>query len=177
MNKPALKKAFIDDFNQDFEIYSHVSGQNIVEQTPVVIDFLIKPKQHLIDNGFDDGWVGVEVKHLKNYKQSEINSLVWQTLSYAQSRFNIGNMQVRPMFVLMHSNLSLNLQHAKQKGIPDDSSGVISFVERGNVGWIEKDEKYIWRIGFGSHGYFNIKYGRATIPNLGTKRNAGNVKC
>ena len=177
MSEPVLKDAFVRDFSKDFTIHKDVPGKSAVEEMSVVIDFLIKPKQHLIDRGFDNDWVGVEVKHLKSYKLSEINALAWQSLSYAQSRFNVDSMQVRPMFVLMHTNLSLNLQNSKSNGIPEDSSGVISFVERGNVGWIERDPKYTWRIGFGSHGYFNIKYGRAAIATLGIKRNAGNVKC
>lgn len=177
MSEPALKQAFIRDFGGDFDIHSDVSGQSIIEGKPVVIDFLMRPKQHLIDRGFDDDWIGVEVKHLKSYKLGEVNALAWQALSYAQSRFNIGTAQVRPMFVLMHANLSFNLQHARQNAVPEDSAGVISFVERGSVGWIERDPKYTWRIGFGSHGYFNIKYGRAAIATLGIKRNAGNVRC
>jgi len=177
MSEPALKRAFIRDFSEDFVIHSDVSGENLVEGRTVVIDFLIKPKQHLVDRGFDDNWIGVEVKYLKSYKLGEINALAWQAFSYAQSRFKVGTVQIRPMFVLMHTNHSLNLQCAKSNGMPDDSAGVISFVERGNVGWIERDPKYTWRIGFGSHGYFNIKYGRAAIATLGMKRNVGNVKC
>ncbi len=176
MSESTLKKSFVHDFDSDFHIRSNVSGSNIVEKKTVVIDFLIKPKQHLVKKGFDDNWIGVEVKHLKSYKLGEINALAWQALSYAQSRFLVGSEHVRPMFVLMFTNLSLNLQRAKSNGMPDESTGTISFVERGNVGWIERDPTYIWRIGFGSHGYFNYKYGRASIPTLGMKRNVGNVK-
>lgn len=177
MSEPALKDAFIRNFGKDFIIHSDVRGESLVEDKPVVIDFLVKPEQHLIDRGFDDSWIGVEVKHLKNYKLGEISALAWQALSYAQSRFKVGATYVRPMFVLMHTNRSLNLQNAENNGMPDESAGVISFVERGNVGWIEQDLKYTWRIGFGSHGYFSVKYGRAAIPTLGMKRNAGNVRC
>lgn len=177
MTESDLKCAFVRDFGRDFIIHKEVPGVNAVEEKPVVVDFLIRPKQHLLDRQFDDAWIGVEVKHLKSYKLSEVNALAWQALSYAQSRFNVESLEVRPMFVLMHANLSLNLQFAKINGMPDDSSGVISFIERGNVGWIEMDKRYQWRIGFGSHGYFNAKYGRTAIVTLGRKRNAGNVRC
>ncbi len=177
MSEPFLKRSFLRDFITDFDIQSDVPGQSLIEPKSVVIDFLMRPRQHLVDRGFDDDWIGVEVKYLKSYKLSEINALAWQSLSYAQSLFTVGQRQARPLFVLMHTNLSLNLQHAQTNGIPADSAGVISFVERGNVGWIERDPKYTWRIGFGTHGYFNVKYGRAAVINLGTKRNAGNVRC
>lgn len=177
MSEPALKQSFLREFATDFDIQSDVAGQSLVESKTVFIDFLMRPKEHLIVRGFEDGWVGVEVKQLKSYKLSEINALAWQSLSYAQSTFMIANTQVRPLFVLMHANLSLNLQNAKANGVPDSSAGVISFVERGNVGWIEQDPNYTWRIGFGSHGYFNVKYGRAKISNLGIKRTVGNVRC
>lgn len=177
MSEETLKLSFLRNFISDFDIQSNVAGQSMVEPKQVVIDFLIKPKQHLIDRGFDNDWIGVEVKHLNSYKLSEINALAWQSLSYAMSRFNVGEKQIRPLFVLMHANLSLNLQNAKKNYIPDDSAGVISFVERGNVGWIERDPKYTWRIGFGSHGYYNVKYGRAAIQSIGIKRNVGNVRC
>lgn len=177
MSEPALKQSFLCEFATDFDIRSDVAGRSLVESRNVVIDFLMRPKRHLVVRGFDDEWIGVEVKHLKSYKLSEVNALAWQSLSYAQSHFAIGSAHVRPLFVLMHTNRSLNLQNAKANGVPNDSAGVISFVERGNVGWIERDPKYTWRIGFGSHGYFNVKYGRAAIQNLGIKRNVGNVRC
>lgn len=177
MNETSLKQAFLHDFVEDFDIQNDVAGQSVVESKAVVIDFLMRPKRHLVGRGFDDDWIGVEVKYLKNYKLGEISALAWQSLSYAQSRFNVKGQKVRPLFVLMHTNLSLNFQNSKANGVPDDSAGVISFVERGNVGWVERDPKYTWRIGFGSHGYFNMKYGRSAIQNLGIKRNAGNVRC
>ena len=173
MSEPQLKKRFREQLENDFEIVPNVKGRHLIEDQEVVIDFLIKPKAHLVSEGFEDGWVGVEVKYLKEYKLGRLSKLAWQSVSYAQSEFQINGQAVRPRFVLMHANLSFNLQ--KQSNIPEQVTGLLGFLEYGNVGWFEFDPLYIWRIGFGSHGYFNKKYGKNKVENLGTKRNVGNL--
>lgn len=173
MPEPQLKKRFRQRMESDFHIYPDVRGRHLSENQEVVIDFLIKPKPHLLAAEFKDGWVGVEVKYLKEYKLGALSKLAWQSLSYGQSEFEIEGGLYRPMFVLMHANVSFNLQH--QSGIPEQLTGLLAFLEYGNVGWVEFDPKYDWRMGFGSHGYFNKKYGKNKVKNVGTKRNVGNL--
>jgi hypothetical protein len=55
MSEETLKLSFLRNFISDFDIQSNVAGQSMIEPKQVVIDFLIKPKQHLTDRGFDGG--------------------------------------------------------------------------------------------------------------------------
>jgi len=50
----------------DFNILQEVEGVHIVEKKKVRIDFLIQPKKHVIEAGFDDCWVGIGVKYFDN---------------------------------------------------------------------------------------------------------------
>jgi len=173
MTEEEIKKRFVSRAKRDFIIHAEVPGNHLIEKKTVKIDYLIYPREHLIDRGFDAAWVGIEVKFLSEYKLGKLSKFAWQAISYGQSEFRIGEKKIRPLFIAMHSNVTFNLQ--KGKDIPENLTGLLGFLEYANVGWFEFDRTYIWRIGFGSHGYFNKRNGKNSIKNMGIKRNVGNL--
>lgn len=78
--------AFLQELLQDdFNILNDKCGHSLIENTGVKIDHLLYPKSHLIENGFDPGWVGIEVKHFSEEDGSgKAAETFWQAISYNQ---------------------------------------------------------------------------------------------
>ena len=96
-----LKNNLIVNLSKDFEVLEEVWGYHPIYETRVRIDILLKAKPHLIAEGFTDEWFGVECKWVEGAigQTSKTNRLVWQSITYAQSTFEIQGNSVRPRFV------------------------------------------------------------------------------
>ena len=104
-----LKVFFRKYFKTDFFIYPEVEGTHNESGKKVIIDFIIAPRQHLLDQGFEKDFFGVEVKYLN--PESDIHSKTskafWQTITYNYSTFNIrGERILIPRSTFLFSNLS-----------------------------------------------------------------------
>jgi hypothetical protein len=134
------------------------------------IDFMAYPKDHLIQKGFDAGWIGIETKSLfSNGKRSEGNwvkqrNLLWQCLGYSLSQFIVAGTSIRPMFVLACIDAEPIAGESSYEGWKE----LISFIQRAHVGLFELMPE--WRIRFGPiQAYYSEKGGKCAVPNLGKK--------
>ncbi|MBC8434394.1 MAG: hypothetical protein H8D96_21000 [Desulfobacterales bacterium] len=187
MNEITLKKILHRALNNDFVVRPDVKGRFLVDNSPVEIDFLIYPRDHLINNGFEKFWIGVEVKS-PDVKEPVKQGLkvAWQAITYAQSAFtDIGNLltieNIRPSFVLIYPPIWEFFPKIKAVGPRNNyyeynqSYLLNSLIQKGNVGnmVLDKDLQN-WEIEFsGSQYYYSTKNGRSKIINLGTKKHVG----
>ena len=169
MKEDHIKTTTIKVLSPDFELIPEVRGRSLVEGRMVRIDFLAFPKSHLIENGFDNQFFGIEAKSVDFSQSKKINKLIWQSISYAQSEFQYNGAFVRPIFVLMC------LLSEPKFGTPgfEEWKTLSRFAQYGNVGVIEL--KPFWRVRFGDCSYYNQRRGKSAIANLGTKRNVGSL--
>lgn len=105
-DEPAQKNFLSRELSADFQILSEVRGNNLLNQDrKVILDFLLKPKKHLVKIGFADAWFGIEAKHFPNPGDSgKFGKALWQSITYQQSSFPVEETVVRPYFVLLYSN-------------------------------------------------------------------------
>lgn len=88
-------------FGKDFIFREEVSGNFIVDNTSVIIDYLMYPKNNLIEMGFEKQWFGVEVKAPGKDAKKGIQ-VSWQAITYSQSKFD----GIRPVFVLIFPKIT-----------------------------------------------------------------------
>lgn len=108
-----LKEWFKQTFHEDFHIFEECVGIHLIEDRPVRIDFVLRPKQHVIDEGFIDEPFGVEVKYLNPDKgfEKKAGQTVWQTISYYGSSFDTGRGPERLSFCQIFSNISFQEEY------------------------------------------------------------------
>lgn len=107
LNEEELKAWVIPHLEQDFEVFPEVIGEHL-SGASVVIDFLLRPRPHLLLHGFVDGFVGLEVKFIAQddgFSRKSSRAL-WQTISYTDSEFFVDGMRVPLAFAALFSNLS-----------------------------------------------------------------------
>lgn len=175
INENFLKDQIVEILNDDFLIHDNVKGQNLVEQTQVFIDYMLYPKQHLIEAGFEPDWIGLEVKFIKDFSSADRGKkshLLWQAITYSQSKFMIdeNNIDVRPYFVVVYIG-DFNFQN-------DDKSKewwtLLNLAQYGSVGWLQiiKSPSLEWVIDFNGGRYYSQKRGRGNLK-LPQKRHVG----
>jgi hypothetical protein len=167
---------------RNFVVKEEVEGTFLVDRTSVRIDFLLYPKEELIEKGFDQEWIGLEVKSPNtNEPQKKGLQVVWQAITYSQSIF--GN--IRPMFIAIHPPLEefFNTLRVYREGIenpfPYNESHLLKcLMQKGNVGTFEINSRVnSWRLVFGAgQSYFNSTSGRSKIKNIGSRRVVGSWK-
>jgi hypothetical protein len=122
----------------------------------VVIDYLLYPKQHLIDVGFDNVWFGCEVKSPigKREAHKKLLDFAKQSIDYTESDFD-GTI---PNFVVMFPGMS---HFFGDEGDDDYQHAHYfchlfrAFIQRFKVGTLSIDPKDKWHISFGSQRYFS----------------------
>ena len=103
MSEEALKTGLRQALQSDFLIYEEVTGVNILTGKKVRADFVLKATDRLIvEQGFSPDWFAIEVKWVQgvNHQTSKITKAVWQSITYAQSKFSIGDLQIIPDLLL-----------------------------------------------------------------------------
>ena len=143
----------------DFEIIEQVRGLHLIENEKVKIDLMIRPKSHLIAAGFDDCWVGVEVKFFRDPVRQigKVARLLWQSITYRQSEYDIGGLKVRPQFVLMASNIYSDT--VEEEELRKMYRPTLQVANLAMVGLLEAADKNNWNISFVSSGYMRKKHG------------------
>lgn len=101
MSEKSLKGNLVARLSKDFEILEEVWGYHSIYEARLRIDILLRAKQHLVAEGFTNEWFGVECKWVEGAigQTSKTNRLVWQSITYAQSTFEVQGSSVRPRFV------------------------------------------------------------------------------
>jgi len=149
-----------------FRVKDEVDGYFLADKTPVRIDFLMYPKQHLIDMGFVEEWFGVEVKEQGGDAKKGVQ-VAWQAITYSLSAFD-GR---RPAFILIFPPFTDFFR------TPQDAYYIKVLLQKANVGYIESDKWHIkWKIKFGANAYFYSDKGLSKTSTIATKRNVGSWK-
>lgn len=149
----------------------------MIEQTSVSIDFLLFPKPHLIADGFDPVWFGIEAKHIRDFKRGDLgkkSKLVWQSITYAQSAFYIDGDTVRPFFVLLYIGEDEFGQNESGERAAVSWRALINLAQYANVGWLSTNPRYGWVIRFGGGTYYRRGYGRGNVT-LSARRHVGSI--
>jgi hypothetical protein len=162
----ALEKEFQKIARNDFRIIFQVEGRDLIHGKNVVIDFMLYPKPHLINFGFDPVWFGVEIKHFGVPGETgKMSRFAWQCVTYKQSEFQIEAEMIQPAFVLGFSDVEHVIREA-------DSSclcqwiGMQRLVGLANVGMFyeipptRNNPDGGWRIRFSSSTYFSLSNGQ-----------------
>ena len=147
----------------DFNIAENLCGFDMIYKKKVIIDFMIFPKEHLIENGFDPVWFGLEVKHFGAPGQSgKMSRFLWQCVSYVQSEFNIDNRVIRPKCVLGFSDVEES-NHFNAESFRDYKImwlSMVRLVAFAHVGILKADispkstSTHNWSIWFSTSLYF-----------------------
>ncbi len=144
MPETILTENLIKAIEDDFEILREVSGHHSIYNKNVRIDLMLKAKSHLQEAGFTDEWFGVECKWFDTVHgaTSKVTRMVWQSITYAQSEFNINGKSLVPSFVAVYTPDNL------PKSIEDHLNKLLNLGLYGNVGRLYFYKDKSWGIKF-----------------------------
>ncbi len=172
-----LKEILIGQLNSDFILLSEISGVSDFYNKKIKIDILAYPKEHLVDNGFDPEWFGVEIKHFdKPGDSGKLSRFIWQAITYQHAIYNLKNTIIKPLFVLCFSNYESMNAH-NDSSYPKYFPGMMLIAGLGRVGnlVVFGKDKPGWRIRFATSTYFTKIAGEyKRLPYNIEKTNAGN---
>lgn len=167
-SEPELKSWFNEKLTRDFYIYPEVCGVHLSENVNVRIDYILLPKEHLINEGFQNSYFGVEVKYFnqENGFTHKTSRGLWQTISYNDSLFFLKNKEIKLKYSLIFSNLSFSkeLMLVKNYGHEMENDqlewrGMVHIANHARVGTLdikgEKDSYNGWSINFAGGTYFS----------------------
>lgn len=167
----------------DFEVEEEVSGRFLIDNTPVRIDFLLRPRSHLIDLGIAPDWFGLEVKSPlgKDSKKKGLQ-VAWQALTCAQSQFG----DRRPSFVAIYPPISEFFPFAKVLNEStsrhydfNEAHWLKCFLQKANVASFvvfPGPGRPSWRIEVGANGTMFSRNGPSDIKNVGIRKVVGTWK-
>jgi hypothetical protein len=158
-----LKNKFQRIVKNDFLVLPDINGEELVHHKKVIIDFMLYPKPHLLEAGFDPVWFGVEVKHFGVVGETgKMSRFIWQSISYAQSTFQVDGTIVKPAFVLGFSDVyEVNPENDNlHRGYLSQLTGMLRLAGLAHVGTFHEilpsKNKPLggWNIVFSSSSYF-----------------------
>lgn len=159
----------------DFYVDENWGGHHKHGGERVRYDLALRPREHLVERGFDDGIVIVEVKLFnpedKTKHDVKLRDLFWQCVAYSFSDVQLpSERRQRPLFVLYYlGGAGVNESHELEL------KTLHHFVQRGGVGRLTIETDGAWSMRFGGSFYFRSKYGRGP-HNVGTKRQTGSAR-
>lgn len=174
-----------------------MSGTGFVnrEIEHIRIDFVIKAKDELIEHGFTDKHIGIEVKHLNPITGKGFHGKssrgIFQALSYWYSgaRWNLPNASsVELATVLIFSNLSFQDESEYVFNSLDWHyrkvwRSYLSIANHANVGELVvklwNDNLASWTMEYNGAKYYSMHTGRGLVkgnPNVISKRRIGSTK-
>lgn len=180
--EPELKRDLVTLLADDFDIISEAEGRWPLDGSKLLLDFLLRPKPHIIEKGFRATAFGIEVKSpISSESVKKLLDCVLQSYTYTLCEFS----GVRPDFVLIYPEAKYFFQydfHEKYKG--DERSKfslnevrmVRRIMQRANVGELVLSERNRYEIQFAASRYFDPIRGQTRIENLGTTRRVGSSK-
>jgi hypothetical protein len=163
----------------DFEVFTEVPGIHLTENVGVKIDYVLKPKKHLIDVGFLPGPLGLEVKYLRQESNfsSRASRFVWQAVSYTDCQFNLPDGPTRLPRVLLFSNMSFEDEYNLLKGSAPNVyenekakwTALLELANHANVGNLVmvggRSNRLGWKIKFATGIYFSRFRGECSLHN------------
>lgn len=169
------RRQIAKNLSADFEVLEGLRGSHKHGGERVFYDLVARPRQHLVDQGFDDGFFIIEVKlfNLEDKTKHDLKArdLLWQCVAYSFSEIETPNGALeRPFFVLYFlGGTGFDQLHAKEL------QTLHHFVQRGGVGELSFEPKAGWTMGFGGTRYFSKLRGKGP-HNVGTKRQTGSAR-
>jgi hypothetical protein len=173
-----------------FEVWREVPGRHLTEGVSVKADYILAPKQPLVDAGFKVGPIGLEVKYLPLVHgfSPKASRFVWQAVSYTDCEFDVDGHATRLKQVLLFSNLSFEheVRELRHIGSPRSSDrskwdALVELANHANVGQFEilgqRSMWDGWKISFASGIYFSFHAKRGFMlhdKNLFEKVRVGN---
>ena len=173
-------KAWLESWvEEDFELFKEVRGTHLTEQGDVKIDYILQPRQHLLDAGFLKGPVGLEVKYLRQGAgfASKASRFVWQAVSYTDCSFDLPSGPTRLSRVLLFSNISFEQEFALLTGLSHSAYdnakvkwvALLELANHANVGNLEiygsRKDRTGWKIKFATGTYFTKYRGECELHN------------
>jgi hypothetical protein len=103
-----LKAWLVKFLAHDFDLTPEVRGVHLSGGVDVTIDYIARAKPHLIAKGFTPDPFGIEVKHFRVEEDfsSKAAKGFWQTISYTDCEFNLGEAPGRLRFGVLFSNMA-----------------------------------------------------------------------
>lgn len=153
-NEKQIKEHVEEALSIHFELLKEVPGKNKMLDQGVRIDFMCRAKPEVVERGFCGDWFGIECKFIQVGKTGGMFSrLIWQSITYVQSDFEIAGTSVSPRFVLTASNVEPPLYESGWWGEP-----AYSVARYGCVGMLLLDRgRRLWNIRFGGHDNYAYK--------------------
>ncbi|MEF1309070.1 hypothetical protein QTO01_03075 [Vibrio mytili] len=101
-SEPQLCEWFIERFSEWFYIFTEVHGNHTAEHENLRIDFILYPKEQLVEQGFHRSYFGVEVKHFlpSQGHGRKPSRAIWQTASYNDTLFDLQSSKSIPKNVI-----------------------------------------------------------------------------
>ncbi|MBC3234161.1 hypothetical protein [Pseudomonas lurida] len=146
MSETALIDRLIKNIGHDFEIRREVPGYHPMYKKNVRIDLMLKARSHLQEAGFTNEWFGVECKWSDAVQgaTSKFTRMVWQSITYAQSKFLVDGEHLVPSFVAVYTPDNLD------RIIESHLETLLSLGLYGNVGRLYFYRDLSWGIKFAS---------------------------
>ncbi|TKK20885.1 hypothetical protein EcCFBP13530_10215 [Enterobacter cancerogenus] len=167
-SEPELKAWMSNFFKNDFYIYPEVTGIHNTEKVKVRIDYVLFPRKHLVDSGFEAMPFGIEVKYFNQVKDfaHKASRGVWQAISYNDCEFSLQGRNFKLKFCLLFSNLSFSNERETLEIYSDHFDGkvmkwmgMLNVANHAKVGVLKvigkKDRVKGWTISFAGGNYFN----------------------
>jgi len=189
-SEPQLREWLESWLGQDFDFFPEVPGRH-PSGKGVQVDYLLYPKQHLVDQGFCQRYVCVEAKYLNQREgfSHRASRAMWQTISYTQSTFTLAGQELRPAFGLLFSNLSFEEERARLKVLSELYNDLAQWralrqlANHAAVGIFEmrgtRSDHSGWKMDFAGGTYFSRKdnsYLRETTYRLSDRNTAEKVR-
>lgn len=170
MSEEALKIEAIRRLSGHFHIHEEVSGRHAFYNKSVRLDLMLRAKEPLVQKGFTPEWFGVECKWASgvNGQTAKTTKAIWQSITYAQSLFQVDGVHIVPRFVAV---LTPNLEPLIEKHIS-------TLFQLGLYGCVAKMYFYRdgnWGIKFGSIYARSIAGGYQVSQRQLPKYRAGSI--
>lgn len=173
MDEPTLKHMFRHWMSPHFDMEWEVEGRHLIENKTVYADIILTPKQHLINAGFEDMTIVVEVKALGS-DCDKLARAMWQTASYVQSEFNGVRPRMGAIFPSPYSVWGIT-DAPKDYDKWDLQRSMLNLMMYANVGYF-REIKRGWKLNVGIQSYFTYDstYGLKRSPQNILRRCVGN---
>jgi hypothetical protein len=155
-----------------FELYEEVSGVHLPDNARVRIDFILKAKPQLIEKGFTDKPIGLEVKAPEpGGSTSKPSQLAHQVLCYANSEFEGFG---RPIFVLTFPGIEKHLK--RHEGYLYAFQLLKNIMQKGHCGSLDssmQNDVKVVKINFSGGCYWSSSDGMGAFRSIAERRWTG----
>ena len=167
-SEPQVKTALRQRLSIDFTLTEEVPGTHLLENVTVVVDFMLRAKPHLVERGFPDQPIPLEVKQLSDESNKSVRA-AWQCITYAQSTFS----GQRPPFILLFPPARLFMKRGEEC---EHTTCLHSLLPKANVGQLTFLRNNEWEIYFAQNRFFSQTKGLGPYADLLSKRYVGSWK-